>query len=250
MVAVKRELFDTLEMFPAMGTVYSKNVKQNMVVVPSHLHSSHIEMQCLLYNYWFGQEEAERRLFWFRSGPEVDKEIREKFLDMYNLAKNGKLECWREEARGCVALILLLDQFPRNMFRGTKEMFATDSLALRVAKQCYLVGPVPRYWDRMGRFELLFILLVFEHQENLKYAQLAVEQLEEIKKSGKYPDGEEQFWTNAITMGVHHLKMLENFGRLPYRNAILGRTSTAAEIEFLDSGIPPFAQSVSKNVNN
>mmetsp|Transcript_11928 Transcript_11928/g.33604 ORF Transcript_11928/g.33604 Transcript_11928/m.33604 type:complete len:455 (-) Transcript_11928:255-1619(-) len=190
-----------------------------------------------VHRFWFGVNFEERRNFWFRSGPEVNEEIRTKFQSLYEDARAGKLEHWRYTLRGCVALVLLLDQFPRHMFRGTPQMFSTDDMALAVARQCFEYGPKPYEWECAHRFELLFIGLVYEHQESLECSQMAVTYFTKVTHDRTYPESESDLWKHAILMAENDLDMIQKYGRLPYRNSVLGRSSTPAEQAFLDQKI-------------
>jgi uncharacterized protein (DUF924 family) len=160
--------------------------------------------------FWFGQD-AKR---WFEKNATFDAEIRSRFLPLYEeLAANSD---WLAQPRDCLARIVALDQFPRNMFRGTPRAFATDALALAAAKHA-----VARGYDRnLSPVEKQFVYLPFEHSESLADQQRACELMK--------PLGEELYgWA------VKHKVIIERFGRFPHRNQILGRKSTPEEIEFL-----------------
>jgi uncharacterized protein (DUF924 family) len=176
-------------------------------------------------DYWFGApgspEYGTVRPHWFHGGPDVDRAIRDRFLDHHRRAAAGALDAWRNEARRCLALTVTLDQFPRNMFRGRPESFAADAKAREVARHSLARG-----YDRAFLpVERIFVYLPFEHSEDLADQRLAVELFEAI---GDHPEGPK--W---VEHAVAHLRIVERFGRFPHRNAILGRQSTAAELEFL-----------------
>jgi len=178
-----------------------------------------------ILNFWFGQPDeanyGKQRSFWFTKTAEFDREVQTRFLTDYEQAVAGQLDYWKESPRSCLALILLLDQFPRNMFRGTTKAFATDPQALSVAQ--YAVGngfdkdllPVQRW----------FIYLPFEHSENLAHQEQCVELFASLSND---PDS-----ASAIDYAIRHKSVIERFGRFPHRNQILGRASTPEEIEFL-----------------
>jgi uncharacterized protein (DUF924 family) len=153
---------------------------------------------------------------WFSKDEAFDQACRERFLLTYEAAARGDLNEWELTADGSLALVLLLDQFPRNMFRGTPLAFATDALALAAARHAIASG-YDRNWLRV---EKIFGYLPFEHSEALADQQLACELMR--------PLGEEQY-----DYAVRHKDIIERFGRFPHRNAILGRESTPEEIEFL-----------------
>jgi uncharacterized protein (DUF924 family) len=173
--------------------------------------------------FWFGapSERGKVHKRWFTKSDALDREIRARFSPLYEEAAAGKLAHLRENAADCLALIVLLDQFPRNMFRDTPRAFATDPLALEIAR--YAVG---RGFDRGGlAVERLFFYLPFEHSERLADQDLACELTRplELVEPG----------LEAYRYALAHRDVIRRFGRFPHRNAILGRTSTPEEIEFL-----------------
>jgi uncharacterized protein (DUF924 family) len=170
--------------------------------------------------FWFGPpgERGKPQKRWFVKSEAFDREIRERFLPLYEEAAAGKLAHLKGTATHCLALILLLDQFPRNMFRGTPRAFATDALALEAARHAVHAG-----FDRgMLGAERMFTYLPFEHSEVLADQELACE-LTKPLESG----------LDAHRYAVLHRDIIRRFGRFPHRNAILGRTSTPEELEFL-----------------
>ena len=160
--------------------------------------------------FWFGQDEKR----WFEKNAAFDAEIRSRFLPLYEaLSSNAE---WLSQPRDCLARIIVLDQFPRNMFRGTPRAFAADPLALAAANHA-----VARGYDRdLLAVEKQFVYLPFEHSESLADQQRACELMR--------PLGEDLYgWA------LRHQRIIERFGRFPHRNEILGRKSTPEEIEFL-----------------
>ncbi len=178
-----------------------------------------------ILDYWFcppgSPGHGERRDIWFYGGPAIDAEIRDGFLGHYERGVAGELDKLRDGMRGCLAMIILFDQFPRNMFRGTPRAFATDPRARELAEHAIAQG-----FDR-GRppIELTFFYLPFEHSEDLD------DQRRSVALRGAMPehDGKER----SIEHAVRHMEVLERFGRFPHRNAVLGRESTAEELSFL-----------------
>jgi uncharacterized protein (DUF924 family) len=157
---------------------------------------------------------------WFKSDPKFDHAILEKFLVTHQAAELGKLADWEEEAEGALALVIVLDQFPRNMFRGTARAFATDTFALATAKRAIEHG-----FDRKIKLpERSFFYLPFEHSENLADQESA------LKLYAATKDKDLIHWAK-----LHH-DVIQRFGRFPHRNEILGRVSTPEEIAFLDGG--------------
>jgi uncharacterized protein (DUF924 family) len=167
--------------------------------------------------FWFGRD----RKAWFEKNPAFDEEIRQRFLALYELGLAGKLEAWKQTPASCLALIVLLDQFPRNMFRDSAKAFASDALAREAARAILDQG-----WDKtMAPDERMFAYLPFEHAETLTEQELCLALMKEI---AIYPDTADlPKWAEA------HLVIIRRFGRFPHRNAALGRASTPEELEFL-----------------
>ena len=166
--------------------------------------------------FWFGEgaEYGAAHKRWFEKNPAFDAEVRQRFLPLHaKLAGNHQ---WLELPHECLARIIALDQFPRNMFRGTPQAFATDGLALAAARHAIASG----YDHDWLRVEKIFAYLPFEHSESPADQRRACELMR--------PLGEEQY-----DYALRHQAIIERFGRFPHRNAILGRSSTAEEIEFL-----------------
>lgn len=178
-----------------------------------------------ILDFWFGKPDradyGKPRDFWFTKKPEFDEQVRTRFLKDYQKAAEGYLEDWIEFPDTCLALILLLDQFPRNMFRGTPEAFATDWEALSTAHHAVAKG----YDRKLLPVQRWFIYLPFEHSENLEDQRRAVKLFQQLSDD---PDS-----ASCIDYAIRHMEVIERFGRFPHRNAILGRTSTSEEKEFL-----------------
>lgn len=177
--------------------------------------------------FWFGEVRddpvyyRERARMWFGHDPRFDREIRARFFSDYRRAAERQLPEWIRTPRGGLALILLLDQFPRNMFRGQPCAFATDPLALETAESLMH----HRFDRRLLPVERLFVYLPFVHSENLEHQQRSVALCTAL--------AQERPWLDALSYAVRHLEIISRFGRFPHRNAILGRVSTPEEIEFL-----------------
>ena len=162
--------------------------------------------------FWFDDHPGD----WFVKNPAFDAEIRERFLALHEAAAAGRLAPWQEAPRSCLALVLLLDQFPRNLFRGAARVFATDTQARAAARAILARG-----WDQaMTQAERLFAHLPFEHSETLADQELACELMKDF-------DEEQRRYAER------HREIIARFGRFPHRNSILGRQSTPAELEFL-----------------
>ena len=175
-----------------------------------------IDSQDHVLTFWFEETTPPQ---WFQVNPDFDTLIKERFLDIYEKGRAGILDDWRQDADGCLALCLVLDQFPRNMFRGTPQAFATDSKALVVSKYAVAKG----FDQVLPPVKRRFLYLSYEHSENLNDQRKCVELFEKMKKDD--PLGHEY--------ALKHLKVVEQFGRFPHRNVILGRMNTPEEEAYL-----------------
>ncbi len=156
---------------------------------------------------------------WFRKDAAFDAAFRNRFLAAHERAAKGELDHWRQTAAGALALLILLDQFPRNCFRGTARMFATDAKAKALAADAIELGHDQATDENLRSF----FYLPFEHSEELADQQRAVALTEPLGgESHRY--------------ALIHLDVIERFGRFPHRNDVLGRASTPEEIAFLKAG--------------
>jgi uncharacterized protein (DUF924 family) len=156
---------------------------------------------------------------WFKKDPAFDADFRHRFLNGHEAAARGDLDDWAGTADGALALLILLDQFPRNAFRGTERMFATDGKALEIARRAIAAG-----FDQQVDKELRnFFYLPLMHSESLPDQQRAVALTEALA-------GDEH------RFALMHRDIIEKFGRFPHRNALLGRSTTREEQAFLDEG--------------
>ncbi len=173
--------------------------------------------------FWFGKPAADApREAWFRKDPAFDAGIRERFGAVIEAALAGRLGHW--EAAGpesALALIIVLDQFTRNVFRDTARMFAGDAQALAIAHRLVESG-ADRQLEPMQRW---FAYLPFEHAESLPEQELSVELFDALRA---FPAS-----AGAYDWALSHRDVIRRFGRYPHRNEILGRESTPAEIAFL-----------------
>jgi uncharacterized protein (DUF924 family) len=176
-------------------------------------------------DFWFGREGEEDyeefREAWFNRDPEFDREIRDRFEPVYEQAAAGRLDHWKSEARSCLALIVVLDQVPRNMYRGDARMYAADEKAREAARHA-----VEHAYDReLSPYGRLFMYLPFEHSEELDDQRLSVELFRGLATEMGSED--------LLGYAVRHLEIIERFGRFPHRNEILGRRTTPEETKFL-----------------
>ena len=175
--------------------------------------------------FWFGIEGepgyGEFRSQWFQKDEAFDREITERFSELYEAAAAGKLDGWRREAESCLALVICLDQFPRNMFRGDARTHATDGDALDAAKYA-----IERGLDReLPAFQRMFLYMPFMHEESVGDQRRSVELFEGLAAEPGGPD--------VVEYAVGHRDIVERFGRFPHRNALLERETTPEEAEFL-----------------
>lgn len=185
-------------------------------------------------DFWFGPPGDPQRLhhrqIWFRSTPEFDAAVRANFAADYEMAVAGTLAAWENTPAAALALVMLLDQVPRNIFRSTPRAFASDAQALATTDRALDRGfdlQVPPAWR-------MFFYLPFEHSERLADQQRGLELLLALPPvEGRPNDGH---------MSRLHLEIVERFGRFPHRNAILGRPSTPEELAFLEECEHRFGQ--------
>jgi uncharacterized protein (DUF924 family) len=155
---------------------------------------------------------------WFAKDPDFDRLFRERFLELHEAAGRTELRSWQAGAEGSLALVLLLDQFPRNAFRGTPRMYATDARGRAVAAAAIAAGH-HRATDPALK---LFYVIPFGHSEDLADQERALE----LSRALALPIGRAE----------HHRDIVRRFGRFPHRNHILGRTTTPDEQRYLDEG--------------
>ena len=186
-----------------------------------------------LHAFWFGTSPqdaeviARQSALWWQKQPAVDTEIRKRFAPLVERAATGELDSWLGELRGRLALILLTDQFPRNIWREQAAAFAFDVLALRWAKEALVLG-----LDTRARpIERVFLYLPLEHSENLADQQHAVRLFDALAAS--VSSELRPAFDGFLDYARRHLEIIERFGRFPHRNAALGRETTAAEADFL-----------------
>lgn len=176
-------------------------------------------------DFWFGAPGTagygQPRKAWFVKKPAFDAQVRDLFLGLHAAGHAGELAQWQESAHSLLALIILLDQFPRNMFRDRPESFASDPQALAAARLM-----VARGWDaQLPPVMRGFVYLPYEHAED------AAVQAESLRLFGALPAGEER--DELLQWARKHHEVIGRFGRFPHRNRILGRISTPEEAAFL-----------------
>lgn len=169
-----------------------------------------------ILQFWFVDTAP---ALWFQVNEPFDAEIRERFLPAYDFARLGGCDHWQDDPDGCLALCVLYDQFPRNMFRGTARMYESDRQAIVVAKLAISKG-----FDQILSIpKRRFVYLPFQHSENILDQKKAVALFEKTK-------GDDPL---SYDYALKHMRVVDKFGRFPHRNALLGRSSTPEEIDFL-----------------
>ena len=169
-----------------------------------------------ILDFWFAEG---RQDFWFEKNAAFDAEVRRVLLPHLQTALTGRYESWRREPRGCLALVLLLDQVPRNVYRDTPRAFATDAAAVAVSRHALAEG-----FDRALATidERMFLYIPLEHSEDLKDQQDCVRLVAMMEGAAEF-----------LSYAERHRDIIARFGRFPHRNAILGRESTEEELDFL-----------------
>jgi len=184
-------------------------------------------------DFWFGWEPADADVasaksdLWWSKEPATDRLMRKRFGSSVGAAAQGRLDAWSETPGGRLALILLTDQFPRNAYRGTRRAFAYDGKA--------------RSWCRSGLrqgvdaslrpIERVFFYMPLQHSENPVDQEASVLLFEKLARQA--PEAARSLFETYLAYAVRHREIIERFARFPHRNAILGRHSTAEEVEFL-----------------
>lgn len=175
-----------------------------------------------ILHFWFTETQPAQ---WFQKNPEFDAIIRDRFGSIVSMARDGLCDGWMDDALGALALCIVLDQFPRNIYRDTPEAFASDEKALHIAVQAVAKG----YDQVLPAMKRRFLYLPFEHSEHLSDQERAIALFAAIRDED--PTGYEY--------ALRHRDVIQRFGRFPHRNAILGRPNTAEEEIYLqqpDSG--------------
>lgn len=187
-----------------------------------------------LLELWFGTKDDDAEVgesqssLWWGSSAETDDLLGARFGQAAAAAAAGTLDHWSGSPRGRLALLLLLDQLPRVIYRGAPGAFAQDARARRVADKGLASGA-----DRLLRpIERVFFYLPFEHSEDPVDQQRSVELFRDL--AAEVPEEWTKLFDSYLDFAVRHKEIIDRFGRFPHRNAILGRESTAAEIEFLE----------------
>jgi uncharacterized protein (DUF924 family) len=187
-----------------------------------------------LLDWWFGtgtaaaEVAAARSALWFGKQDSQDVDARERFAGLVEQALAGELADWADSPQGWLALILLLDQLPRMIFRDSPQAFAGDGLA----RQLVLVGLDEAQEEALTPLQRVFIYLVLEHAEDLLLQDEAVRRFTRLLSVAA--DSEKPLFTDFLVYAERHQRVIARFARFPHRNAVLGRPSTPEELAFLE----------------
>jgi uncharacterized protein (DUF924 family) len=195
-----------------------------------------------ILSFWFREQELsapqiDRRMdIWFGEDPAFDEAIMAGFEDDVEAASNGRLDHWAEEPRGRLTLILLIEQFRRNIHRNTAKAFSHDKLALKLCVE----GAVKKKDKGLTPIEKVFFYMPLQHAESVKVQAKSVELFNKLAESVS-PTYRETFLTVAQFAELHK-DIIDQFGRFPHRNKLLGRENTPEENEYLAGDSPDFGQ--------
>ncbi|NVB42349.1 DUF924 domain-containing protein [Pseudenhygromyxa sp. WMMC2535] len=187
-----------------------------------------------ILSFWFPDDRARANALWWGKDPALDAEIRARFGQTRARAKAGELDHWARSPRGRLAVIIVLDQFSRNLFRGDPETHAADEHALTLALEGIAAGD-----DRALRpIERLFMYMPLEHAEALEHQERCVQLVralaDEVAAEPGVDTPRRDRFASYVDFAIRHRDIVARFGRFPHRNALLGRESTPEELAFLE----------------
>jgi len=194
-----------------------------------------------IYNFWFGGDlsnldSKKRNKLWFMGGKTVDERIRDRFESLVVRARSRELDHWTKCPRGTTALIILLDQFPLNIYRGDSRAYASEQYSVELCLRGIANGQ-----DRqLSYFERAFFYLPLEHSESPQHQQLSIKYFTALRDEApeRYVDDAEA----TLKYAIDHKAIVDQFGRYPHRNKVLGRESSADEIAYLRQGGATYGQ--------
>lgn len=194
-----------------------------------------------IYHFWFGDIEngttvEKRNRLWFGGDKETDETIKANFEPLVLKAQQGELDHWQDTPEGTMALIILLDQFPLNMYRKSSKAYDFEAKALAIC----LAGLAKKQHEVLSFVEKTFFYLPLEHSENQKHQEMCVDLYQHL-----YETAEEHLREHAkgsLNYAVKHKEIIDRFGRYPHRNEVLGRKSNSEEIAFLKDPSNRFGQ--------
>ena len=169
-----------------------------------------------IIEYWYSDSVKQK---WFNSTLEFDKEIKSNYENSWLDALRGELDSWSNSAKGCLALVIILDQFPLNMYRGEVKSFSSEGMAIRIAKKAVEQG----FDKELENNQVSFLYMPLMHSENIDDQNFSVTLFEEAGL------------TDNARFAKHHRDIVKRFGRFPHRNSILQRASFPEEVDYLKS---------------
>ena len=180
-----------------------------------------------ILNFWFPTDLENAMKLWFGKSPQVDLMIKTKYEGLFLKASQGKLDHWLVNPLDCLALLILLDQVPRNIYRHTRNMYAGDSKALAIVMKAFYY----QHFKHLTPIQCIFLpCLVLTHSESLYCQQLCLDVWTNFVKPRLAEDSQIKYFGDIFH---HHWEVVTRFGRFPHRNEILGRESTKEEVAFL-----------------
>lgn len=170
-----------------------------------------------ILEYWYSKKV---KPLWFNSNSEFDQEIKSNYENIWIEVLRGEYISWSESAEGCLALAIILDQFPLNMFRGEVKSFSSEALAIKIAKKAIEQG----FDKKIDKDKVSFLYMPLMHSENIEDQNLSVKLFEEANL------------IDNLRFAKHHRDIIKKYGRFPHRNKILQRESSQDEVDYLNSG--------------
>jgi len=194
-----------------------------------------------ILDFWFGEIEDEmpvesRNKLWFGGGQALDSKIKEMFEPLLLQADAGDMQHWQSSARGTLALIILLDQFPLNIYRRTARAFSFESKAINICKS----GLAKAQDKELYISERSFFYLPLEHSENLDDQKLSIKLFQAMYNDA--PEKHKSFTAETLKYALEHHETIVRFGRYPYRNEVLGRCNTPSEEKYLAGNANRYGQ--------
>lgn len=203
-----------------------------------------------IHRYWFGDadvyEDAYEHRFklWYRGGPKVDAEITERFgkllSEVLEAHASGRLDEYRKSPRACCALVVLLDQMSRNIWRGDARMFEADPIARKVVEDLLAF----QQYDELALVERLFLCVALEHAENVEVVERSGQMMAALSEQAPAP--QQKRCLDMCRFNAQHLDTVRRFGRYPHRNKLLHRADTPEEADFLSGTSHSWMRSVSQ----
>ncbi len=169
-----------------------------------------------IIDYWYSDTIKPA---WFNSNADLDKQIRSEYESLWKAVLRGEYAHWRDSAEGCLALTIVLDQFPLNMFRGEVKSFSTTGMAIKVARHAIEQG----FDQQLPKEKRVFLYMPLMHSENMDDQALSVKMFEQAGLQ------------DNLRFARHHHDLIKRFGRFPHRNKILQRESSPQEQQYLES---------------